>query len=47
MSDNWEYVLIECPICKEKDLLKELELQTRCGYENFLECTRCGILMRE
>jgi len=42
---------MKCPCCKNKgwDVLhfKELALVTEWGYENFIECLKCGIIFRQ
>lgn len=43
---NWKYEVIYCCCCQEKGNLEPIELMTRSGYENFLECSVCGVIMR-
>jgi uncharacterized Zn finger protein len=35
-----------CPVCKY-GWLKFLTLVTDWGYENFLECPECGVILRD
>ena len=37
---------LSCPYCKEDFCVIKLVLTTEWGYEDFCECTNCGIIFR-
>lgn len=46
MNEDSKMEIIECPHCGVRGDLAPIELITTSGYENFLECLTCGIILR-